>query len=559
MPIGSPPSNFNPTGRAQTPHCQPLSVASQAGEAPAKLELPPPLHESHAINIPVLTAGFAVLSAVALRAFHLGGQSLWYDEGYTALASKLSLANLLLFVKSDTYPPLYPLLQHGWVLLFGDSEVAMRGVSAFCGILSVPVFCVFAKKALKDNAAVALAIWLFSFSILQVWYSREARTYELASFLALVSLAALVFFLERKTKWLFATIVAAMAASLYAHNMMFFYVFALNVFWLTYPSERGWKERTKEALLADALAAILYLPWVPSLLQQMSVVERGFWIPKPTISTLLQTLRLLAGFSVDYLSALTTRLGLLPASFASLFILCGISLLCAALLVGGLWSIPRTEKTRMASFCSYGLLPLLAVFVLSRLSRPLYIDRVFIASSVVAPIVLAFPLAAQRTRKGRILYGALGSVLAVVTALSGIGYLRNHPKQDWRGAIASLLSIHEDDRLVVFMPTAGELLFDYYGPKQAGGTRLSSHIGLPSSRLERFPPQLGATSGPTDITPLKAALESRDYREIDLVVSPESGPDMEPLVDRYLKQSFQYFSEQSFNEVRLIRFRKRSR
>lgn len=511
------------------------------------------------MTIPVLTVGLALLSAVALRAFHLGGQSLWYDEGYTALASKLSLANLLLFVKSDTYPPLYPLLQHGWVLLFGDSEAAMRGVSAFCGILSLPVFCVFAKKALKDNVAAALAVWLFSFSILQVWYSREARTYELASFLALVSLAALLFFLEKKTKWLFAIIVTSMAASLYAHNMMFFYVLALNVFWLTYPSERGWKERVKEALLADTLAAILYLPWVPSLLHQMSVVEGGFWIPKPTISTLLGTLRLLAGFSVDYLSALTTRLGLLPAGFASLCILSGISLLCAALLVGGFWGVPRTEKTRIASFWFYGLLPLLVVFVLSRLSRPLYIDRVFIASSVVAPIVLAFPLAAQSARKGRMLYGALGSVLAVATALSGIGYLRNHPKEDWRGAIASLLSIHEGDRLVVFVPTAGELLFHYYGPKLARGTRLSSHIGLPSSRLERFPPQLGATSGPTDITPLKAAVESRDFAEIDLVVAPQSGPDMEPLVDRYLEQSFQYYREQNFNEVRVIRFKKRSR
>lgn len=445
------------------------------------------------------------------------------------------------------------------MLLFGDSEAALRGVSAFCGILSLPVFGVLAKKVLKDKLAAALALWLFSFSILQVWYSREARAYELASFLALVSLAALVFFLEKKTKWSFAIIVASMAASLYAHNMMFFYAFALNVFWLTYPSERGWKERVKEALLADTLAAILYLPWVPSLLQQMSVVEGNFWIPKPTISTLLETLGLLAGFSADYLSALTTRLVHLPARFAAPCILSGISLLCAALLVAGFSGVPRTEKLRVGSFWLYGLLPLLTVFVLSQVSRPLYIDRVFIASSIVAPIVLAFPLPAQRAGKARILCGVLALVLAVATALSGMGYLRNHQKEDWRGAILSLLSIHEDDRLVVFVPTAGELLFHYYGPKLGGGTHLSSHIGLPSSRLEEFPPQLGATSGRTDIRPLKTAVESRDYAEIDLVVSTQAGPDMEPPVDRYLEQSFQYYAEQKFSEVKIIRFRKRNR
>jgi uncharacterized membrane protein len=207
-----------------------------------------------------LTA-LAVLSALVLRWFHLGQVSLWWDEGFTFWASSLSPADVVRFARSDNQPPLYYLLQHYWGILFGNSEFALRGLSAFFGTLSLPVFYLLAKKVLKDSMAVALAMWLFAFSMKQVWYSREARAYEVASFFALVSLYGLVLFLEKRSAASFATIVLSIAASLYMHNMMFFYLLALNVIWLIYPAERALAQRMRELLLADILAGVLYLPW----------------------------------------------------------------------------------------------------------------------------------------------------------------------------------------------------------------------------------------------------------------------------------------------------------
>src|SRR6266849_10524009 len=53
-----------------------------------------------------LTAA-AVLSAVVLRWFNLGKQSLDFDEGFTAWASGLSPVNIVRFARSDPSPPLY--------------------------------------------------------------------------------------------------------------------------------------------------------------------------------------------------------------------------------------------------------------------------------------------------------------------------------------------------------------------------------------------------------------------------------------------------------------------
>src|SRR3984893_621977 len=292
-----------------------------------------------------LTA-LAVLSALVLRWFHLGQVSLWWDEGFTFWASSLSPSDVVRFARSDNQPPLYYLLQHYWGILFGNSEYALRGLSAFFGTLSLPVFYLLAKKVLKDSMAVVLATWLFAFSMKQVWYSREARTYELASFLALVALYALVLFLERRSAASFATIVLAATASLYSHNMMFFYLLALNVTWLIYPSERSWAERAKELQLADVLAGVLYLPWVPSLLAQIAYVHQGFWVPKPTVSTLFQTLSLIAGFYPDYLTAVAARFSPLSSNAAWVCVLTGVSLLCAALVAGGFWRVSRADRSR---------------------------------------------------------------------------------------------------------------------------------------------------------------------------------------------------------------------
>ncbi len=469
-------------------------------------------------------------------------------------ASGLSPRNIVRFAQSSDHPPLYFLLQHYWGLLFGNSEYALRALSAFFGTLSLPVFYFLAKRVLKDSMAVALAMWLFAFSIMQVWYSREARTYELASFLALVGLYALVLFLERRSVALFAAIVLSVTASLYMHNMMVFYLLALNMIWLTYPSERTWMQRVREVLLADVLVGVLYLPWVPSLLTQVAVdvVQKHFWAPRPTVWTLLRTLTVIAGFDAEYLSWLPGRL--LPLSPCRVCVVGGAGLLFAVLVAGGLWRVPKADRSRNISLLLYCLLPILVVFVLSRITTPLFIDRIFTNSSAVVPIVFAYPLALQKGRNGRMLYGFLGIVLAAATALSGFGYLRYHEKDDWRGATSSLLRIPERHRLIVFISRMGEPLFDYYAQRSPAMGPGVAKMALPMSFLERFPPPLGREIDASDINRLKLAVESRKYSEIDLVLSYESRDDPNELVLDYLSQVFIHQEEQRFTGIRIVRF-----
>jgi mannosyltransferase len=499
----------------------------------------------------------AVWSAVVLRWFHLGKQSLWFDEGYTEWASSLSPGAIVRWAQhGDLLPPLYLLLQHYWGALFGNSEYALRALSAFFGTLSLPVFYLLAKKVLKDNMAVALAMWLFAFSMMQVWYSQEARNYALLSFLGLLGLCALVLFLERRSVALFATIVLSVAASLYTHNMMFFYLLALNIIWLIYPSERAWMQRVREALLADTLAGVLYLPWVPSLLAQLGRQSqiKASWVPIPTASQLLGTLSVIAGFNLDYLQAITVRFLPLSSHTAWVCVVGGVSLLCAALMAGGVWRVSKLDRSANVSLLLYCLVPILVVFVYSRIATPVFIDRVFINSSAVVPIVFAYPLTVQKGPKGRIFYAVLGIVLGATTALSGFGYLRYQEKEDWRGATSSLLRIPEKPRLILFISRTSEILFDYYARSSPPMAPSVEKAGFPLSFYEGFPAPPKKITDANDINRLKLALESKKYSEIDLLLSHEQGHDPNGLVFDYLNRVFIRQEEQRFNGIRIIRF-----
>src|SRR5947209_117989 len=192
----------------------------------------------------------AVLAGGLVRWLTLGKQSLWWDEGFSLWASRLRPAEIVRYAQSSDTPPLYFLIQHYWNAVFGDSEYALRALSAFFGTLSMVVFYFLVKKLLKDSMAIAVAMWLFAGSMMQIWYSQEARFYAMLTFLMLVGLYSLILFLERRSAISFGVIVSCFVISLYTHNMVVFYVFALNAVWLIYPSERTFTQRIREAFLA---------------------------------------------------------------------------------------------------------------------------------------------------------------------------------------------------------------------------------------------------------------------------------------------------------------------
>ncbi len=135
-----------------------------------------PSFSSNVFRIALLTL---ILSAFALRVYKLDAQSLWYDEGVSAIVAQYDLASLTRWTADDIQPPLYYALLAGWGRLAGWGEWSLRFPSVFFGLLIVPLLSALTIRWNRSRLAGRLAGLLAALHPLLLYYSQEARMYSL--------------------------------------------------------------------------------------------------------------------------------------------------------------------------------------------------------------------------------------------------------------------------------------------------------------------------------------------------------------------------------------------
>ena len=79
-----------------------------------------------------------ILISAFLRVYQLGAQSIWFDESSSVYLAKLSFTQFAQALPvQERSPPLYFLILHHWVILFGTLEFAVRLLSALFGALAL--------------------------------------------------------------------------------------------------------------------------------------------------------------------------------------------------------------------------------------------------------------------------------------------------------------------------------------------------------------------------------------------------------------------------------------
>ncbi len=190
---------------------------------------------------------FIVFAAFALRLFHLGTQSLWYDEGVSWYLTRFSLPELARWTAADIQPPLYYGLLWLSARLLGQSEFALRFPSVVFGVLSVPMVWQLARKLLPHRHSAKWAATMVTFSPLMVYYAQEARMYSLLVFQSVLASWLLWRILERTPSRRFWRLpplfrgkvgerifplayILVMASALYTHYFAAFLLLAHAVF-----------------------------------------------------------------------------------------------------------------------------------------------------------------------------------------------------------------------------------------------------------------------------------------------------------------------------------------
>ena len=127
-----------------------------------------------------------LLLGAGLRFYDLGGEALWTDE-MVSLSHTQSKELVSSVIQKELLPPGYFMLLTEWVRYFGDSEFALRFLSAFFDMLSIIFIYLLGKKIFEKEEAGLWAAFVYALGILPLVYAQEARPYAFFGFLILLS------------------------------------------------------------------------------------------------------------------------------------------------------------------------------------------------------------------------------------------------------------------------------------------------------------------------------------------------------------------------------------
>ncbi len=220
-----------------------------------------------------LVAGALALLALAIRLPGLDG-GMWNDEIAAILLSfRTSFPENLSEFRGDNKHPLYAILAHACIALFGESAWSIRLPALAFGVASVPMLYWLAKPYTGRREAIAGAV-LLAVSYHHVWFSQSARGYSALLFFALLTTHQLLAMLrtsDRRAAWGFGLCIAL---GTYAHlTFLFFvvaqFVLALVMWWRPagHASRPDWRFVLLPFVGGGILSAALHYPMLDPMLE----------------------------------------------------------------------------------------------------------------------------------------------------------------------------------------------------------------------------------------------------------------------------------------------------
>ena len=496
-----------------------------------KVVVPPPQRNTQVWALPALIV--IVLFAASLRFFRIDAQSYWHDEGNSRALSERSAGDIWLAAAVDIHPPGYYLLLSGWRSVFGESEAALRGLSALAGALAAGVIFDLARRRFGLVSGL-VAGGFMALDPFLVYYGQEARMYAL-----LVLWTVLTFYcadwLEDAPWPLQATpdrlaalgYVLALTAGLYTHYA-FGFVVVTQALLILYTLVRGpgaarWLALTRLGLLT--LSGVFFAPWIPTALHQLSTWpadRNGSGSPLDLIRWL--------GFGGTILTS-EAQIGLAALGAAFAF---GVVAMLAL----------RPEAARLArSALVWFLVPAISTLALGLLT-PSFAKFLVVAVPALALLLsVTFDLREQPQDARRwVRPGMVGALLVVVavTMVTSLNHLYFDPayaRDDYRG-ISQYLRDRQvpSDAVILIAPNQIEAFGYYYG-SQPGDVTVAP---LPTTR------PLGVEQTRAQ---LEALLEGHDRLWVLYWAQRQADPD--GLVERWLADNAFPAGDRWFGGVRL--------
>lgn len=292
---------------------------------------------------------------------NIGHEGLWFDESYSAAIINHSFADIISIAAEDSHPPLYFMALKVFSMIFGRTESALRLFSVI-GVLALALLGAGPIRRAFDKFTGVIYSLLVVIIPMSLSIGQDARMYTWAAFFVTgtVVYGYLAARDGKKADFIFLAIFSV--ASAYIHYYALLAATIANVLLFLYILKFTEKKRRYGYFASAAVAVACYIPWVVTLVSQISRVSKDFWIPEVNANTVWDAL--LFPFQAKFDSGFP----FIVPSFAGAVIF----------ILAGLW-VSMKNKDKKGILSAFAVLvyvlTLAAAIVVSVVVRPIFVTR----------------------------------------------------------------------------------------------------------------------------------------------------------------------------------------
>lgn len=226
-----------------------------------------------------------LLLNTAVKGWFIGQNSLSGDEPFSVYHAQMEVADIVRLLSTGNNPPLYEILLHYWIKLFGISELSVRMPSLIFSSISAMYIFLLGKKYLTRNIAL-FSTAIFIFSNYHITLSHESRVYAFLGTLTLISLHTYLSILSSAIKaergqfygrFLFLGCINSLL--IYGHYFGFIVLIFQGLYALF--NFRIFKPYWREICLTVLIILLAYIPNLSVVIHRFSDSQSGTWIPVP--------------------------------------------------------------------------------------------------------------------------------------------------------------------------------------------------------------------------------------------------------------------------------------
>lgn len=398
-----------------------------------------------------------IILGAGLRLYRLN-TGLWYDEIVTVLNSvRPPLREIVTHFPSNNDHPLYSVLAHVAVTVFGEEPWALRLPSALFGVATIPLlYCV--GTAVTNRLEARAAALILTVSYHHIWFSQNARGYTLLLFCVLLSTFALIRWFDTGRKAFLVLYAVVTALGAYSHLTMVLVSLSHAVVcgfdWIRDGGasrvRAEWRRLSGAFVAAGLLSLLFYAPMLRDVSSFFTTQTASTSEVATPVWALVATLR---GLQVGFGTLWATAIG-------------------ASIFATGSWSYLRQRPTVALLF----LLPLpMTVLLALVMSRPIFPRFVFFAigflllvtvrgAAVIGALMARLPGGRLAPMQAAAVMVVLLTVGAVALSARSLPYGYRHPKQDYAQAVAFVeQTTNGTERVAVIGETGATPVVAYLG------------------------------------------------------------------------------------------------